>query len=732
MHGNFNSANSGAQAGASQLAPNLADISAHLHALFAPDFVHRHPDAWIEIAFARPDENLNKARIFSAFDVEGAATFALDINTRGFNVYVGAALRQGEKPKSGRASDVHFHAARYSWAEYDNAGDHDRITAICKDIGLQPALGVVTGTIPHHRLHIYFLNAQPVTEADEIRATNKALKELFNSDDVDNPSRVMRLAGTVNYPKADKRAKGYETELTMLHVNRDAPSYHVETLCGLSPASESTHGVNADHNAFAELGCANASRGMEKVRDLLASVSWKNWHNPMRDAVAVMVGLGLSDTVIKMICAAKCKDGYHDPDLAVLIDSARAKFDKPDHDATSQPSGSQRQAAILATPYTWTEPENIPAREFLYGHRLIRKYATATIAPGGVGKTALEVAEVLSMVSGRPLLGVKTSQLRVWLWSLEDPREEMERRIQATAKHFGLTRGDLGDRLFVDSGREQPLVIAEAMRNGFVICHPVVDAIIAQLKERAIDVLIIDPFVSCHRVTENDNNAIDAVTKAWARVADAANCAVELVHHVRKGEQEITVESARGGGSFGDACRMVRVINRMTKQEAEKAGVDNHRLHFRTYLDKNNLAPPADKSDWFKLVSVGLGNGPLGPNVAGGDSIGVVTRWEWPDATKGLSGRDFEVAAAAIQAGKWRADVQAKQWVGRAVAKALGFDLDDRAKKAAVKQLVQYWIRTGALVVVDDLTDNREIKQFVRVAESTEDTVEVADEEVNF
>ena len=96
-------------------------------------------------------------------------------------------------------------------------------------------------------------------------------------------------------------------------------------------------------------------------------------------------------------------------------------------------------------------------------------------------------------------------------------------------------------------------MIAEAVRNGFMICHPVVDALIAQLNERKLDVLIIDPFVSCHRVTENDNNAIDAVTKAWARVADAANCAVELVHRVRKGEQEVTVESARGGGSSSAA-----------------------------------------------------------------------------------------------------------------------------------------------------------------------------------
>src|ERR1700680_3065246 len=146
MHTNFASANTQAQADPSQPAPDLADISAHLHALFAPDFVHPFPDAWIEIAFCRPDEKLNKADIFSAFDLEGAAKFAFDTNKRGFNVYVGAALRHGEKPKSGRPNDTHFLASRYSWAEYDNAGDHERVAAICKAEGLQPALGIVTGT----------------------------------------------------------------------------------------------------------------------------------------------------------------------------------------------------------------------------------------------------------------------------------------------------------------------------------------------------------------------------------------------------------------------------------------------------------------------------------------------------------------------------------------------------------------------------------------------------------
>ena len=144
--------------------------------------------------------------------------------------------------------------------------------------------------------------------------------------------------------------------------------------------------------------------------------------------------------------------------------------------------------------------------------------------------------------------------------------------------------------------------------------------------------------------------------------------------------------------------------------------------NFRTYNDKNNLAPLADNSDWYKLVSVDLGNGSLtiGSQVFLGDSIGVVTKWEWPDVTKDLTGRDFELVAAAIRGGNWRADSQAKQWVGRAVARALGYDLDNHADKGAVKRLIKYWIGTEALVVVERQTEKREMKEFVEIAEKVE------------
>ena len=161
---------------------------------------------------------------------------------------------------------------------------------------------------------------------------------------------------------------------------------------------------------------------------------------------------------------------------------------------------------IFATPYVWKNPADIQRRQWLYGYLLIRKFVTATIAPGGIGKTNLIIAEAMAQVTGKALLGVRPpNPLKVWLWNLEDPQEETERRIQAAALHYGLTPDDIGDRLFVDSGRDQPLVIANTTRNGgAVIAMPVVDSLVSEILARKIDVIKVDPLfrlTGCRKMT---------------------------------------------------------------------------------------------------------------------------------------------------------------------------------------------------------------------------------------
>jgi hypothetical protein len=378
-----------------------------------------------------------------------------------------------------------------------------------------------------------------------------------------------------------------------------------------------------------------------------------------------------------------------------------------------------QHSPIRATPYVFTDPATIRRRQWLYGNLLLRKFVTATISPGGIGKSSLIAAEALAMVSGKDLLGVMSDGLlRVWLWNLEDPLEETQRKIQAAAIHYELDPDDIGDRLMVDSGREQKLVIAKTERNGAVIVQPVVNSLVEEIIKHQIDVLVIDPFVSCHEIAENDNSAMDMVLKEWGKVADLGNCAVHLVHHTRKplgAEGETTTDSGRGASSQTDACRVVRPINRMSEKEATAAGIENRRLYFRTINDKANLQPPVEKSDWFKLVSVNLGNS---EGDLPGDSVGVVTKWEMPDALAGITGADFEKVARAVRAGKWRHSPQSKDWVGRAVAEALDLDIDNPTAKAKIKRMLGVWYAAKSLVIVDGLSEKREPRKFVEAAEN--------------
>lgn len=358
----------------------------------------------------------------------------------------------------------------------------------------------------------------------------------------------------------------------------------------------------------------------------------------------------------------------------------------------SHSQAEQDARKIAAKPFIPVDPATIPPREWLYGRHLMRKFVSVTVAPGGVGKSSLAIVEAVAMASGKPLLGYSTGRpLTVWYWNLEDPYDELQRRFHAVMCHYGVTAEDINGRLFVNSGRETPLKIAISDRNGARVIRPVVDAFTAEMMSLRVDAAIVDPFVSSHGVIENDNNGMDLVVKEWGRVADRANAAIELIHHTRKTNgDEVDSDSARGGRALIDAAREARVLNRMTGEEAEKAGVDNHRLYFRTYSDKANMAPPADRSSWFKLESVHLANG---------DDVGVVVSWEWPDPFKDITADHVRRVQDAVRTDTYRANIQSSEWIGFKIAEVAGLDLDVPAQKERTKALLREWVEKGWLVV---------------------------------
>lgn len=374
---------------------------------------------------------------------------------------------------------------------------------------------------------------------------------------------------------------------------------------------------------------------------------------------------------------------------------------------------------IRATSYVYRDPTKIPVRQWVYGKHLIRRFLSTTVAPGAVGKSSLVLVEAIAMATGRPLLGVAVpKRLRVWYWNGEDPLEEIERRVAAICIHYGIDGRDLEDFLFLDSGRTSSIVLASRTKDGPKVAEPVVSDLINQIREHEIDVLMVDPFVSSHRISENSNDEIDLVATAWNRVAEEGDAAIELVHHVRKGvgpAGEYTVEDGRGAVALLAKARSARVLNPMTKDEAERAGMESHRGYFRADNGKANLAAPPDRSDWFHLTPVSLGNGPAGIMDLG-DHVAVVETWEWPDAFTGIETRDLIAAQAeVIVGGPWRQSPQSPQWVGLPIARALRLDPNSKADRQRIGRLLKTWTANGMFVTVEGQDEARKSRTFVEV-----------------
>jgi AAA domain len=358
------------------------------------------------------------------------------------------------------------------------------------------------------------------------------------------------------------------------------------------------------------------------------------------------------------------------------------------------------------TPFEWQDPSTIPLRDWIYGKHMLRGIVSMTIASGAVGKTSLKIVEALALATGRPLLGQEVpKRSRVWLFNLEDDLIEVRRRVTAAMIHYNIKPEDIGDRLLVDA--EKSLVITRTDNKGTTIIEPVVNAVVEAIQALDIDAFIVDPFVSSHDAPENDSGAMDKVMKkGWVPVAREGKCAVDLCHHTTKVDAgTATAMSGRGSGAAVAASRSVQVLNPMSSDEAKAAGLESPSGYFSAKNDKENNTPQSHLKDWYKMVSVSLGNGGNG-NLAAlkSDQIGVVTRWQYPtnaSFTEDVTGDQLQAIKNLLKLGEHRKDNQSAEWAGYAVGKVLGLGTSkaDMKKddKRRITRMLDTWVIEGHL-----------------------------------
>jgi hypothetical protein len=367
-------------------------------------------------------------------------------------------------------------------------------------------------------------------------------------------------------------------------------------------------------------------------------------------------------------------------------------------EAEQSASDGNAPAAIKATPYAWPDPATLPRRQWLLGRWLIRGEVTAIFAPGGAGKSTLSNAIAVSLASGRDLLDQPPREkVGAWIYNLEDSPDELHRQLAATAMWHEITSDDCGPRLFVNSGLTMPLCVASEPHGAPMIHEPAFAELTATISAESIGVVIIDPLVSSHRVTEASNEAIDAIAKRWKRLAYETGCAVVLVHHTRKlTGREATAEDGRGAVALRDAARVVLVMNKVSASEAEGLGIGDPKLYrglVKVDLGKASRSPD-DGATWIKLESQSLGNG---EGLESPDFVGVATLFEKPDAFAGLTAWHLYRVQQRLDECDWRDSIQAKDWVGNLVAEVA--QLNATTDQPRIKAIIKAWKKSGALIV---------------------------------
>lgn len=287
--------------------------------------------------------------------------------------------------------------------------------------------------------------------------------------------------------------------------------------------------------------------------------------------------------------------------------------------------------------------DNIPPRRWLLGSRLQRGKATGGVAPGGVGKSSFSLATAIAIALGDDrLTGEKVHETGAALVIYnEEDYDELHRRIAAICQFWNIDPARLEGRLFELCSVSGELKVVKLDNHGSSVVTPEVGLMVEFCKRHKIVYVCCDPFITFHNVPENDNTNIDIAARQFSKVADQANTAVDLLHHISKGDGDTEghagdITRARGAAALGAAIRNSYTLAAMSEKTAAKLALgDEYVRYVRLDDGKRNYSLRSGQTSWFYLESVTIKNG---------DSVGVIRPHDIGEMERQLRERNEETA----------------------------------------------------------------------------------------
>ncbi len=507
--------------------PDRIAIKAHLETLFAP-VREEYPRGLIELCHgpSAPD----RAAYFGchAEGIAEAVEFIARRNGEGQNCYVGVNPRKPNTDRKRRASDQDVECAFFHFADLDRA---EAVARARGDLPVRPTMIVMTGTAPNNRPHLYWRLDEPVGNMTAWTERQRGIAQCLDGDAVINPSRIMRLAGTVNFPTHDKLTRGYKVELTSLKTEfaSERPAITPEEISAGYPGRTET--PQAANDGQTTLSAMRSTR----IGDLISACRHGDqWHNNMVRLVAHMAGKGRSDAEIFGLADHITLSGYtHEQthrEMVQALRSARTKWDIPEpSDDVEKEEYARDDADSVFEILDMDELENMPPPTWLV-HEMIADHGLSVIyGDPGAGKSfiALDMALRLAMCMDWHGTAAKTCGV---LYIAGEGARGIGKRVKGWRKEHGMEGIDapflllpVAVQILDDKERAKLIrtIEAAAQRAGFPIGLTVIDTVSRALAG----------------ADENGQEAMSSFVSACGEIQNHIGGAVIAVHHSGKDKE---------------------------------------------------------------------------------------------------------------------------------------------------------------------------------------------------
>lgn len=663
--------------------PDCDTIHAHLTALFEP-CAEYYPDGLVELRFGA---GFTTAYFTAKPDgIDQAAAFAASRNRQGDNVYVGVNPRKPATKRPGQEGDVAI--AFWHFADLDKAEAVEQAGRRMK--ALPPTMTVTTGTEPNRRPHLYWKLDYPTGDMAAWTSQQRGLMNAFGGDPVIDPPRIMRLAGTVNYPTQDKVGRGYRMELTSLRTkfNEDRPPVSADEIGAAYPF------VPEQRESAQPLPGQNTLQAMSptgKTQALIAAaLSDDHWHNNVRDLVARLARLGRTDDEIMLMASGLTRAGYSladtEKEMWAALQSARAKYNIP-APVDDGPADEALDADEIFEILDLDAIEEIPPPTYLIDNFLPDDGLSIIYGDPGAGKSFIALDIALRLAHGMDWHGVTAKPIGV-LYVAGEAQKGVANRIKGWRRqhdlmdvHAPFVLLPIAVQLLDPKQRQKLLrtIDAAVKMAGFPIGLVIIDTVSRALAG----------------ADENGQDSMGMFVSACDDTKRYIGGALLGVHHTGKDKEK----GMRGSSVLLGACD---AIFKVTKDEDDLATIEN---------EKQKDAEEAAQI-YLKLAEFVWSNGALGKEL----KTLVPTKSEAPLLVKDtLSneqiGTAFGILADAWAAGRPLSTSPNTRDQGRYAPSVLSNRLG--APEVVIKTFLVSWLETNCLAIEE--TDSHSKSKGIRV-----------------